>query len=215
MKTQNSETQSDANVTAIPDHKAASGCVRVSLQISANYLARYTAYCKAKDYCDYARAMGGKARSLGSSDSVIIEHTGLTRDQGKILIDLLTRSRNATTLKVSVEERDSPEIDLESPGIIPGEFAWKILDKKFLFALPPYAIVVASWRSENGKPIFAAKLEPGVDRSIIWRRAVDSNAAHRPCAVYWTAEDVRAIHGFNLDFLIEGNEELIPPPFRL
>lgn len=215
MKTQNTEAQIDGNVTAIPDHKAASGCVRVSLQISANNLTRYTAYCKANDYCDYARAMGGKARSLGSSDSVIIEHTGLTRDQGKILIDLLTCSRNATTLKVSVEERDSPEFDLESPGIIPGEFAWKVLDKKFLLALPHYAIIVSIHRYQNGKPIFVAKLEPGADRSITWKRAVASNVAHRLCGVYWNAEDVLKIYGFSLEVLLKGNDEPIPPPFRL
>lgn len=220
METQNTETPNDVNVTASPHRKTlapkiTSGCVKVTFPISENNLDLETAFLRGMRYSDHAKIMGGKARSLRASGSLIIEHAGLTRNQGKSLVDWLTHSSCGTTLKVSVEERDSPELDLESPGIVPGEFTWKILDKGFLFALPHYAIVVASWRSENGKPIFVAKLEPGVDRSIIWRRAVDSNAAHRACAVYWSAEDVQKIYGFNLESLLEGNDELILPPFRL
>lgn len=220
MKTQATETQSDGNVTANPDRKpplpkAASRCVRVIVPISENNLDLRTAYFRGMSYSADARKMGGKARSLRSSNSLFIEHTGLTRDQSKILIDQLTRSRYATTLKVSVEERDSSEIDLESPGIIPGEFAWKTLDKKFLFGLPNYAIIVGNNSCVNGKPTFVARLEPGADRSIIWKRAVDSNAAHSPCAVHWSAEDVLEIYGFSLDFLLKGNDELLPPSFRL
>lgn len=199
----------------LPVAKAASGCVRVTVPISQNNLALRDAFFMGMFHSVNARAMGGKARCLKSSDSVIIEHSGLTRDQSKSLIDQLTCSRNATTLKVNVEERDSPEFDLESPGIIPGEFAWKKLDKKFLFSLPNYAIIVGPRSYEAEKPDFVAKLEPGADRSIIWRRAVDSDVHHRQCSVYWGAEDIVKIYGFSLEDLLEGNEELIPPPFRL
>lgn len=220
MKQQNTGTPGDGNVAVSRDREAPtlsapSGCVMVTFPIPENKLGLDTSLMRAKCYCDDARAMGGKARCLRSSDSLIIEHTGLTRDQGKSLIDRLARSSYATTLKVAVEERDSSEIDLESPGILPGEFDWKILNKGFLFSLPHYAIIVASWRTRDGKPIFVAKLEPGADRSKIWRRAVNSNAAHRACGIYWRAEDIIEIYGFSLDDLLEGNYEMIPPPFRL
>jgi hypothetical protein len=214
MKKQNTETQSSGNATAIPEQKAASGCVRVTLPIYENKLDRETAYLMAKDYSDNARKMGGKARHLGTLTYVVIEHAGLTRDQSKSLIDQLTHSRSSTILKVSVEERDSVGFDLESPGIIPGEFAWKKLDKKFLFGLPNYAIIVGSGRDSEGDPVFFAKLEPGADRSIIWKRAVDSNAHHSPCAVHWSEEDVEEIYGFWIRTLLDEDAEL-PLPFRL
>ena len=203
MKTKNNKTQSDGNVTAGPDGKAlplpaASGCLRVHLLRSDNNLGLRTALNIGKDHCDNVRKLGGKARSLRSSDSVIIEQIGLTPDQSKSsIVQLISTS----TLEVRVEERDSPEIDLESPGIIPGEFAWELLDREFLFGLPNYAIIIGGL--DIWKPEFAAKLHPGEDRSIIWQRAIRSAADLRACVVHWSAEDVQEIHGFSLSALLK------------
>lgn len=166
-------------------------------------------------YAKEARNAGGKSRCLGSMDSVIIEHTGLNRDQSKELIDRLTWDKYSRILKVNVEERDSPEFDLETPGIVHGEFAWRPLDKHFLFSLPHCAIVVSYWTFDSGMPVFAAKLYPGLDRSLVWDRAIETDVAHHPCAVYWSAEDVLKIYGFSLETLLEGASELAPKPFRL
>jgi hypothetical protein len=218
MNQENTVIPGDGNVAVSPDHKATalsapSGCVRVTLPISENGLGLLRTLMRGMCYCDEARAMGGKARSLRSSDSLIIEHTGLTRDHSKILIDRLTFYSYAQTLKVAVEERESSEFDLESPGILPGEFAWRKFNKGLLFELPHYAIVVAMWRSKTWKPTFLAQLEPGTDRSKIWSRAVNSGAAHRPCAIYWRADDI--INIYNLRDWLYRNKDLSPPPFRL
>lgn len=191
-----------------------SGCLRVTLPVSANGIALKKALFRSLYYVKFARIMGGKARSLRSWDSVTIEHTGLTREQSKRLIDELVYKEYAATHKVIVEERDSPEYDLNSYGIVHGEFAWEKLDKHFLFSLPYYAIIVSSWPN-NWRPVFIAKLEPGLDRSTIWKRACATNAAHRVCGIYWSPEDVREIYGFNMKTMLEGSAELAPLPFRL
>jgi hypothetical protein len=218
--TQYTEKQGDGIVAVSPDRKAlapntTSGCVRVTLPVSANKLDLRTALFRGMHYVNDARKMGGKARSFKSWNSVIIEHTGLTREQSKYLIDYLIRHEYANTLKVIIEERDHPEFDLESPGILHGEFAWGIFDKHFLFSLPHYAIIVSSWTHGDGKPVFVAKLDPGLNKSLIWKRAVDTRVAHRACGIYWSPEDVREIYGFSLETLLEGSAELETQPFRL
>lgn len=194
---------------------AATPCVRVTLPISENKLDLKTALFKGMWYAKEARIAGGKSRCLRSLDSIVIEHTGLTRENSKQMIDRLTWDKSAVTLKVNVEERDIPEFDLETSGIVHGEFAWQLLDKHFLFALPHYAIVVSLQTLDSGRPVFAAKLYPGVNRSLVWKRAVKANIAHYTCGVYWSEEDVLEIYGFSLGTLLEGAAELTPPPFRL
>lgn len=154
--------------------------------------------------------MGADAHSVRSADAIIVEQSGIPKDQIMPLIDSLTHgfSRYSANLKVIVEELDTPSIDLESDGVIPGEFARERLTKKFLFGLPQYAIVVANWYSANRIPHFAVRLEPGTHRSKIWSRAVNSNADRRMCGVYWDAQDVLQIYGYSLDALINDNVEL-------
>lgn len=65
----------------------------------------------------------------------------------------------AATLNLVIEERDTPEMNIESPGILLGEIASERLTKKFLTGLPNGAIVVGNVSGQqNPFRIFAIAL---------------------------------------------------------
>jgi hypothetical protein len=121
----------------------------------------------------------------------------------------------AATLNLVIEERDTPEMNIESPGILLGEIASERLTKKFLTGLPNGAIVVGNGL-QDGIPDFWCRLHDGHDRSLIWMRAVNAGAAQRTCHVYWNPRDVLAIHGINPDEELgdDGDDPLRNPCVR-
>jgi len=149
-----------------------------------------------------ARKLGGKARCFKTANSVVVEQTGISRDQIEPFIgafsDSATRAEN--TLNVIVEERGAPEIDLDTEGVIPGEYRRERLTKKFLFELPDEAIVVGNSIS-HGEPLFVGRLRTGSDRLRVWRNAVSSGAAQAICNIYWNPKDVLDVHGIDLEAL--------------
>jgi hypothetical protein len=193
------------------------GCSRVTIPLPANNLPLIEILHLGLSFADEAKKRGGKARCFKTANSVIVEQSGISRDQIEPLINCLgsSHSMNVSTLSVIVEERDAPEIDLDAEGVIPGEITRERLTKKFLFGLPDGAIVIGNWIS-NGEPTFAVRLEPGRDRSRIWRRAVNAQADQRICSVYWNPEDVLEVHGIDVDTW-DGNDESAEtfPTFRM
>ncbi len=190
-------------------------CLRVVLPCSGTNLTLIVILHLGYSLAVEIRKMGGKARCLKTPDRIIVESTGVSLAQMQPYIDGIGHMKGAT-LKVAFEERASPEVDLDSPGVIFGEFAAERLTRKFLFGLPDGAILVGN-SSVNGMPEFMALLGGKEDRSRIWQRAVNSGAAQRICDVYWNPDDVREIHGFDPDMWNEAHDDgdMFPPSSRM
>jgi hypothetical protein len=140
------------------------------------------------------RKMGGKAKCLRTPDCIIVEQSGVSKGQIQPLIDGIDDVR----LAVFIEERASPEFDLEAESILPGELSRARLTKKYLFGLPDGAIVVGNLVMD-GVPNFMVQLNSGEDRTRIWRLAENAQAAQGICNVYWNRDDVLAVHGIDPD----------------
>ena len=155
--------------------------------------------------------MGGRAKCFKLQDHVIVEASGISRDQIDRLIDSLgnSTSMQSAKLNVIIEERTAPEIDLSEKEVLPGEFMIQRLTKKFLLGLPDGAIIVGN-EFREGAPTFMARLDEGQKRSNVWNLAVSKEAAQRICHVYWYAEDVRAIHGVDPDSNLDEEADLDP-----
>jgi hypothetical protein len=164
-------------------------------------------------YATEVKRMGGKARCLRAANAVIVELSGVSREKIEPLIDCLdgSPSMKGVTMKVIVEERETPEISLEFDGVIPGEFTRTRLTKKFLLELPEGAIVVGN-SIFGDNPNFVVELKAETDRYRIWRRAIESDAAQRICSVYWSNQDVMDAHGFNFDAENEDHDDEWPLP---
>ncbi len=135
---------------------------------------------------DQLKKLGGKARCFMTPQAVIMEVSGVTREQIEKFTNAVGTSpsmRNAT-LNVVLEERDAPEVDLDSESVLPGEYVCAKLTKKFLVGLPDGAIVIGN-SFQNGQPTFAVRLTPDIDREAVWQQAVESGDAQRVCRVFW------------------------------
>ena len=151
--------------------------------------------------------MGGRAKCMRTPDLIIVEQSGVSRGQIQPLIDGIDDAR----LAVFIEERASPEFDLQAEGILPGELSRECLTRKYLFGLPDGAIVVGNLVMD-GVPNFMARVNSGADRADIWRRAGNTSAAQGICNVYWNADDVLAVHGIDPDAWNEAYARGDAPP---
>ncbi len=176
------------------------GCLRVTIPLASTNIPLQPILHFGLAIANEVKKRGGRARCFKTVDFIIVEMCGISKAEVQRLVDCLGHSPSIEDAKfdVIVEERDAPEIDLEGNDVIPGEFTIQRLTKKFLFGLPDGAIIVGN-SFLDGEPNFAARLEAGMDRSRIWKRAINSNAAQRICCVYWNPQDVMQIHGFDLD----------------
>lgn len=167
--------------------------------------------------CHQVKKMGGHAKCFSAPDFIVVEISRVPRNQVEALVDSLgdSPSMTAATLNLIIEERDTPEMNIESPEILPGEIASELLTKKFLTELPNGAIVVGNG-VRDGMPDFWCRLDDGQNRARIWMRAVNAGAAQRTCHVYWNPRDVLAIHGINPDedFGDDGEDPLPNPCVR-
>ena len=116
------------------------------------------------------------------------------------------------TLNLIIEDRASPEMDLDSPETLRGEFVNERLTKTFLLGLPNGAIIVGN-EVRNGKPSFYCRLDERQDRIRLWKRAVKAGAAQLTCHVYWNPKDVLEIHGVDPEVDIDDDGEVpLPNP---
>lgn len=163
---------------------------------------------------DQVKKMGGIAKCFSAPDCIVVEMSGVARSEVQVLMDSLGESPSMTeaTLDLIIEERDAPEMNIESPEILPGEIASELLTKKFLNGLPDGAIVVGNG-VRDGIPDFWCRLDAGQNRARIWMRAVNAGAAQRTCHVYWNPRDVLAIHGIDPDEdLDDDGDDPLPNP---
>ena len=152
---------------------------------------------------DQLKQLGGKARCFMTPQAVIMEVSGVAREQIEIFTNALgaSFSKKKSTFNVVLEERDAPEVDLDAESVLPGEYVSTRLTKRFLVGLPDWAIIIGN-SFHNGKPTFAVRLTPGTDRETVWQQAVESGDAQRVCRVFWDL-------GGELEFAWVQNEE--PP----
>ena len=135
---------------------------------------------------DQLKKLGGKARCFMTAQAVIMEVSGVAREQIEEFTNALggSFSNKKSTFTVVLEERNAPEIDLDSESVFPGEYVSARMTKKFLFGLPDGAVVIGN-AFQNGQPTFAVRLTPDTDRGLVWLQAVESSNAQRLCRVFW------------------------------
>jgi hypothetical protein len=201
------------NQPSIMNDKAP-GCLRLMMPLAGGSVRLQNLLHIGLACAHQVKKMGGYAKCFSAPDFIVVEISCVPRDQVEALVDGLgdSPSMTAATLKLVIEERATPEMNIESPGILPGEIASERLTKKFLTGLPDGAIVVGNGR-RDGFPDFWCRLDHGQDRARIWMRAVNAGAAQRTCHVYWNSRDVLAIHGINPDEDSgEDGEDPLPNP---
>jgi hypothetical protein len=154
---------------------------------------------------------GGNAKCFSLPDFVVVEMSRVSRNEVESLVNCLGESPfiRETTLNLMIEERATPEREIESPEILPGECAHGRLTKKFLEGLPNGAIIVGN-EQRNGMPNFYCRLGDGRDRTRLWRRALNAGANQRTCHVYWNPRDVLVIHGVDPDVDLDNGDSLHP-----
>jgi hypothetical protein len=165
---------------------------------------------------EVVKRTGGKARCFKTTDAVVVEQIGVSRDQLEEFVDSMANAvaKTKDSLTMIIEGREAPEIDLDTEGVIPGEYIRPKLTKKLFFSLPEGAIVIGN-SFVNGLPEFAAHLEAGKDRSRIWRQATKHDAVQRICDIFWNPQDVREVYGIDLDTLGDDDDYGdIPPTYR-
>ena len=194
-----------------------SHCLRLAIPLSTNSLRLKHVLHFGHSISEIVTRTGGKSRCFKTADAVVVEQTGVSRIQLQKFVDAMATAvaKNDNSLTMVIEERDAPEIDLDTEGIIPGEYVRPRLTKNFLFSLPEGAIVVGN-SIINGEINFIARMEPGKDRSRIWREAVRRDAAQRICDIFWNPKDVLEVHGINLHTRVDdGCSTDIPPTVRM
>lgn len=156
---------------------------------------------------EIVKRTGGKSRCFKTADAVVVEQIGVPRNQLEELVDSMATAvaKYKESLTMIIEEREAPEIDLDTEGIIPGEYVRPKLTRKLLFSLPDGAIVIGN-SIVNGEPNFVAPLEPGKDRSRIWREAGRHDAAQKICDIFWNSKDVLEVHGFDLTTRVDDDD---------
>jgi hypothetical protein len=190
------------------------GCLRLVMPLAGKSARLQTLLHFGLACANQVKKMGGCAKCFSVPDFVIVEMSRVSRDQIEPLVNCLgeSPSMKEATLNLIIEERAIPEMDLESPKILRGEFANERLTKAFLLELPNGAIVVGNGL-RNGKPNFFSRLHEGNDRTRLWKRAVTAGAAQLTCHVYWNPKDVLEIHGVDPeDDMDDDFEGPIPNP---
>lgn len=194
-----------------------SKCLRLVMPLSTNSMPLMHVLHFGLSVAEVVKRTGGKSRCFKTTDAVVVEQIGVSRDQlvefVDSMADAVTKTKNSLTM--IIEEREAPEIDLDTEGAIPGEYIRPKLTKKLLFSLPEGAIVIGN-SLVNGLPKFAAYLEAGKDRSRIWRQATKHNAVQQICDVFWNPKDVREVYGIDLETLGDDDDDYgdIPPTYR-
>ena len=146
------------------------------------------------------KKMGGSAKCFSVAGFIVVEMSRVSRYQVEELVNCLgdAPSMKEATLNLISEGRAIPEMEIESPEIIRGEFARERLTKKFLTGLPNGAIIVGN-ELRDGMPNFYCRIDDGQNRTRLWMRAVNAGATQQVCNVYWNPRDVLEIHGVDPD----------------
>ena len=178
----------------------APGCLRLVMPIAGRGVRLQTLLHIGLACANQVKKMGGNAKCFSAPDFIVVEMSCVTKNAVEALVDSLgeSPSMREATMNLMIEERATPEMEIGSPEILPGEFAQGRLTKKLLTGLPDGAIIVGN-QLRNGIPNFHCRLDDGRDRTRLWRRAVNAGAAQQTCHVYWNPRDVLEIHGINPD----------------
>ncbi len=184
-----------------------SQCLRLVMPLSTNSTPLQEVLHFGLSVVKMVNETGGMARCFKTADAVLVEQIGAPRNQLQEYVDALADAvaKDGSSLTMVIEEREAPEIDLDTEGIIPGEYVRPKLTRELLFSLPEGAIVVGN-SFHHGEPNFVARLEPGKDRSRIWREAVRNHAAQRVCDIFWFPEDVMDVHGIDLASRVDDDD---------
>lgn len=199
------------NQPSIMNDKAP-GCLRLVMPIAGRGVRLQTLLHIGLACANQVKKMGGNAKCFSAPDFIVVEMSRVSKNEVEALVDSLgeSPSMREATMNLIIEERATPEMEIGSPEILPGEFAQGRLTKKFLTGLPDGAIIVGN-QLRDGIPNYYCRLDAGRDRTRVWRRAVNAGAAQQTCHVYWNPRDVLAIHGINPDE-DSGDDGDAPPP---
>ena len=190
------------------------GCLRLVMPLAGKSARLQTLLHFGLACSNQVKRMGGSAKCFSVPGFVIVEMSRVSRNQIEPLVTCLGEapSMKEATLNLIIEDRASPEIDLDSPETLRGEFVNERLTKTFLLGLPNGAIIVGN-EVRNGKPSFYCRLDERQDRTRLWKRAVKAGAAQLTCHVYWNPKDVLEIHGVDPEVDIDDDGEVpLPNP---
>ena len=188
-------------------------CLRLIMPLMANSMPLLEILDFGLSVAEFVKRSGGRARCFKTANAIVVEQTWVSRDQLDEMVTCFATSfaNSRERLSIIVEEREAPEISLDLEGIIRGEYARPKLTQKLILSLSDGAILVGN-TINDGRPNFAAVLKQGRDRDRLWKEAVRRKAAQRICFIFWDPDDVRKIHGIDLNSWqnSEGSYDLEP-----